>query len=158
MAGFFDGEGHISIRYVEKDNKHINFKRKVCIVNTDPMVLSMFKMSFGGTLSPRTYLLKHPKLQNAKLTYEWSLHSNQAVNFIMAIFPYLKLKRLQAELFMLYDIEAKQQPIRGNRKRDSNGKFLRDSQTSINNRKHIVDELKKLTKRGRNGKYYIKQI
>ena len=104
MAGFTDGEGCISLpsagsNYYRKGSckKYYYISPKVVIANTRRDVLQKFKNQFGGYISPG-------KAANSKWkpVFSYQLEHKRALTFIKAIYPFLVLKRKQAELIFKY--------------------------------------------------------
>lgn len=98
LAGLIDGEGYIGILQVKKGNKKDWFSNrelmlvptiKVCMTNKE--IITWLKNSFGGTLEVRK---AHG---NARKSYGWALKKQVAIDFIKKIYPYLMVKRQQAE-------------------------------------------------------------
>ena len=92
MAGFFDGEGSISIR--KRDYSPHAFAKRICIVNTRADILEIFRLHFGGKIRARKRYLK-----NQKVVYEWVAQAKEATRFLGLIRPYLKLKAQHADLW-----------------------------------------------------------
>ena len=87
VAGFFDGEGCISIGK--------NGSVELRIVNTAKNVLIRLQKLFGGSITNRT--------QKANKTqYAYSFYGEKAIEFIILIKPYLIEKLPQAETILEY--------------------------------------------------------
>jgi len=96
IAGFFDGEGCISLGR-KKDGsyrRHYTYQLVVTVSNTKPEILEFLHRHFGGHFRK----IKNPSTKNGKTVYVWALLCRKALNFIKTIYPYLKLKKRQAEL------------------------------------------------------------
>jgi hypothetical protein len=96
-AGFFDGEGCISI--TKRKTKTINgysYQLFVSVWSTDEWVIQWLKMQYGGST------LCRPANGNKKPIYKWCLASNKACPFLSQILPYLNLKRPQAEMALAF--------------------------------------------------------
>lgn len=87
MAGFFDGEGCISI------SKSSHGYSLLCdVIQCNRWVLELFKMSFGGAIRlRRQYTGNYP-------TYAWHICAKNAQVFLETIKPFLVLKRAEAEV------------------------------------------------------------
>ena len=85
IAGFFDGEGYISLSYYKKKN---TFCLCAGVNNTNKYVLLEIKKIFGGNIN--TYSDKRNK--NWKPLHRWKVFNQQALNFLKFIHPYLKIK------------------------------------------------------------------
>jgi hypothetical protein len=105
MAGFFDGEGHISIARrgnIRTSRVDPTLTRNVYALvagaaqNTKaPLVL--FNDLFGGTfrIDTRDRVGKHGK----HVTYEWNINGNlQVPTFLRWLRPHLRVKRVQADI------------------------------------------------------------
>jgi len=93
-AGFFDGEGSVGVYYYA--NKRT--RPKVSISNTDLAVLEEFKARYGGSIH---------KQSKAELyyvqCYGWSMNGRyQIKKMLKDLLPYLRTKRLQADLMLEY--------------------------------------------------------
>ena len=86
-AGFFDGEGCISITK--------NGAVDVRITNTAKSVLVKFQGLFGGTIGSRTQRVN-------KTQYAFCLYGENAIDFIKVIKPFLIEKLPQAETVLEY--------------------------------------------------------
>ena len=86
VAGFFDGEGYISI-----EKKQLNLR--VGIANTNKDIMEWIHINFGGQMQKvNAEKYKH------KPCYLWRASSKQAENFLKYIYPFLKVKKLRAEI------------------------------------------------------------
>lgn len=96
IAGFVDGEGYIGIT---KDNSRRNYRRTdfykavVKVANTNKEIIQWLKDSFGGTL----YYRKRDN-DNWKNALCWTLEGKNLIPFIDKIYPYLRVKKKQAEI------------------------------------------------------------
>ena len=85
MAGIIDGEGCVTVN---------NGSWRVTMDNTDEGLVLWFG-SFGGT-RPKSTQPKNPK---HKIVHYWQVTSNREVyRLLMALLPYLKVKRFKAEV------------------------------------------------------------
>ena len=99
MAGFFDGEGCVSIV------KHTNRKRRsnpvyvlrVDIDNTDPGVIEFVK-AFAGDFGSAFLKRKATVFPAHMAVYSFRCHSYEAYHFLRLIYPYVRVKRKQVEL------------------------------------------------------------
>lgn len=90
LAGFFDGEGSICIT---KWRFHAALCVQLQVANTERWVLEWYKFVFGGN----TY--KKPcQNKNWKDSYSWTVSGKKAKETLIALLPYLKLKKAQAEI------------------------------------------------------------
>ena len=98
-AGFFDGEGNITIAKMRSC-----YAMSIRIVNTDPVALEYVNGIFGGTLAKRDSRRGNRPLY----TLNWC--SKSARDVLLLLLPYLRIKRRQAELAICF-----QDSIIGNR-------------------------------------------
>ena len=106
IAGFFDGEGCISItkRAQRKENRSPEYKPVVVVSNINREVLIFFKELFGGYV----YLDRRPKSvkirPNQRPLYRWVIMNTGAYNFCKKMKDKLFLKRKNAEVLIeFYD-------------------------------------------------------
>lgn len=97
-AGFFDGEGCISI----SKNGAIDIK----ITNTAKNVLVKLQNTFGGSITNRTQKVN-------KIQYAYSFYGEEAINFLNIIKPFLIDKLPQADTILeYYALRVDIKPIR----------------------------------------------
>lgn len=96
IAGFFDGEGCISIsKYQGPNNRTPVYFLQVVLVQKGISPLFELRELVGvGTIHDRT--------KYSKGVYEWRLPARDAAEFLVAILPYLRNKREQAEIAIEY--------------------------------------------------------
>jgi len=93
FAGFFDGEGSMGIA----KHKSRSSKRGFCheliiqVSSSNEDILKLFKLHFGGTICQ----FRAPK--NLPM-WRWSISSKKALNFLLLITSYLRVKEPQARL------------------------------------------------------------
>lgn len=128
MAGFFDGEGSISIVHSRHKDGRNTFQVLVQISNINKKILDLYKEAFGG----QVYEVKTKK-SNHRQAYYWKVVSRDANKFLRAIYPYLKLKFLQAELAIefqeLIDVTKKQ--ARGKKLNKKQIEFRKEYQNNM---------------------------
>jgi len=98
MAGLFDGEGTVSI-VKPKDKCH---RLHVSIGSTDEWVCQSFKMMFGGTIT-KLKLVQGTRGYNRQ-AWKWSSSARIAHQMLLVLFPYLHLKRPQAEIAIKFQL------------------------------------------------------
>lgn len=81
LAGFFDGEGSISMQLAQ--GKYLRIE-VACSQNTVD-VLWMYVRAFKGNV------------YESQRCYQWKTYGAQAVSFLQTILPFLIVKRLDAE-------------------------------------------------------------
>jgi hypothetical protein len=97
-AGFFDGEGCISIAK--------NGSVDVRIVNTSKAVLVKLQTLLGGSITDRAQKVN-------KSQYAYSLYGEEAIEFLKILKPYLIEKLPQANtVFEYYELRNDIKPIR----------------------------------------------
>jgi len=94
MAGYIDGEGYLGIM---KSNRHPTtvaptYMPVIKVTSTDESIIIWFKESFGGHMDKRVFV------GNSKDAYTWTLTGQKLKRFIEKVYPYLKLKKPQADL------------------------------------------------------------
>lgn len=86
MAGYFDGEGSITITRGNNINVRLSNTYK-------PTLVWMYEL-VGGYL----YIHNHDKNTKGRQLYTWSLNAYRAIAFLKLIAPFLREKKYQAEL------------------------------------------------------------
>ncbi len=89
IAGIIDGEGSITMGYCNK-----SLVAKVTVVNTKEWLLQWLRMAFGGSVHLKT----EKRGKDWKPCYMWSIGARGALEFLQSIYPYLRLKKPQAEV------------------------------------------------------------
>ncbi len=89
IAGFFDGEGCV---HIGGRRQNTSYNLEVNISNTDEDILLWLQSIYGGYLKT----VKKAKEHHIQC-YNWRLASNQAVVFLDSIYPFLILKKHQAD-------------------------------------------------------------
>lgn len=131
MAGFTDGEGWIGLR----GRKGPYDTPSVTITNTNESVLLRFAFKFGGGIcTPKTMRPGH------KRTFAWQVSGLKARIFLHAIYPYLIVKRPQAEA--IFDYEKTLIGYRGR------GATCRVSSSALDTRTEIRERLAALNRKG----------
>ncbi len=112
LAGFFDGEGGLSIFKRRPIGKRVNPTYYVIldIRNTDLEVLSWVKGITGfGSICKSDNSSK-----GWKDSYRWYATTGQAVSILKEIYPYLKIKKIRADIVLefqeLMDSQHRLQP------------------------------------------------
>ncbi|SRR6266568_4060094 len=100
LAGYFDGEGSISIQKWEGvkrpgSNVTTSYQLHIKVTNTYRVVLGEFQQRFGGKVMSRGVSKQFP---NSRPVYDWAIGGKLARTFLTEILPYLVEKRPQAEL------------------------------------------------------------
>jgi hypothetical protein len=102
LAGFFDGEGciHISATKPERGTKGWSprYTLTVSASNTRPIALELLRTRFGGCYKQHN----NHRFIGRKPCWSWSCSSRQAEKALKAMLPYMKIKRVEAELALEY--------------------------------------------------------
>jgi hypothetical protein len=85
-AGFFDGEGSVTINSFRDDSR--SWKLSVVVGQLDPRPLRFLLKRWGGQISG-------PRVNGQ---YEWRIHSASAARFLSDVHPYLIVKAEQAAI------------------------------------------------------------
>lgn len=101
-AGFFDGEGCIMIKKKHSGRPYHTLDIAISLTNLN--ILEDFRRAFGGTIHGA---------YKSKVYYKdkwmWMIGGNKALAFLKLIYPYLRLKRGEAELGIEFQERAKYQ-------------------------------------------------
>ena len=95
IAGLLDGEGTVSITS--------QLDLRVCIRNTNRAVLDWIKSVIGeGNI--------YGDKRREKVCYSLELSSNKAAHFLKSVYPYLRIKKLQAKVALEFQEKANRVP------------------------------------------------
>lgn len=94
-AGFFDGEGSITMQFVRVSAGTRYFRMVVQVCVTDPAPLLKLQERWGGRIN--TWQSKDPTSKR-KRAYYWRLSGNHARKFIKDVRPYLIIKGPAADV------------------------------------------------------------
>lgn len=114
FAGFFDGEGCISIatqRSEWKDKPIKNYRLECVVGSTNHWIIELMKFQFGGAV----YCDRrdnHPV--SHRPFWRWMICSKQALAFLREVYPYLRLKKPEADIAIKWQEKRK----RGQRQTD----------------------------------------
>ena len=97
LAGILDGEGSICITRTKPKGlyKHSRYTLAINITNTNEWLIRWIDFNFKGTIN-RT------RLPSRRDCWRWQVHSSKAVEFLRLLLPYLKIKKPQAELALMF--------------------------------------------------------
>jgi len=103
-AGFFDGEGSISVLLTRTLGEKVlrgtpgkvyhKYSLRVQVTNTKRSILDEYQSQWGGSVYVQTKAKKHHRLD----CHVWTLNGKNAKPFLEDVKPHLKLKCGQAEL------------------------------------------------------------
>src|SRR3989338_8080529 len=103
LAGFVDGEGSIGISRLlnptQPGRRTPVYTPIVTVTNTNKCIISFIKSIFGGYMSIKK---GDTIFKRAKTCYALMMTHRVATNFIKYIFPYLRIKRQQAETVLKF--------------------------------------------------------
>src|SRR5712671_5446996 len=106
IAGFFDGEGCVSLCYCNRrkrksmDGHVMGFKLIAGVSNTDPNVLLMLQSMYGGDLCLSNVRNTNP---NHKRVYAWKVTARDTTKaFLTAIEPFCLVKKDQILIALRY--------------------------------------------------------
>ncbi len=100
IAGIFDGEGSISLTKTNICRKYgvIPYRLRIKITNTFPGIMDWIALKVGhGTV----YKAKIYPTSN-KQSWEWYIAGRRAIDLLKQLYPYLRIKKLQAEVAFQY--------------------------------------------------------
>jgi hypothetical protein len=92
FAGFFDGEGTVSITPAP------HHTLQVSVANTDGSVCLLFKDRFRGSVTTQ----QDGRRPEWKPCFHWTTRAQMAEDFVRAVLPWLVVKRVHAELALSF--------------------------------------------------------
>jgi len=96
-AGFFDGEGWIGLRENNFGHQQKSTYYFSCQVgSTNEWIIQSLKFAFGGSILLRR---QNPKWKDV---WVWTVSARKATSFLQLIYPYLKLKKPQADIVLKF--------------------------------------------------------
>lgn len=109
IAGFFDGEGNINIYKIDTENnrkvhqlRNPKYELSVAFYNTDKEIMEWLHSVFGGYLQTRNRDNSPKRDKEWKENYCVRMTSNQALEFIRLVYPYLRIKKKQADVAIAF--------------------------------------------------------
>ena len=99
IAGFFDGEGSILIRNMQKSNKKYSvcYYPEVSIVNTHKPVIKYIQKMFGGRIVLHS---KYEKRFGRKELYKLTFRKEELTRLLLNIKDYLNIKKENANIVL----------------------------------------------------------
>jgi len=100
FAGIIDGEGCLRINKMKSQNlQHVHAKAKndryaafICVGMTNKQIIQMLTYTLGGSM-------REERILNRRSIWRWTVSGRQIVtNALESVFPYLVVKKPQAEL------------------------------------------------------------
>lgn len=94
IAGLFDGEGSINIFRKQNKSGSNSYYLEITITNTDFPVLNWLQSVLGGRVDKTSNV----KLQSSRPLRRWRASCKDAHRILLVLLPYLRVKKIQAEL------------------------------------------------------------
>jgi len=98
LAGVLDSDGYIGVKrntYAMRrvgDCGQPTFSERLCVKQVEPHAVELFKAIFGGTLQQQP-----ASVTRGKPLWSWQTTDRKAAACLVALLPYLRIKRQQAE-------------------------------------------------------------
>jgi hypothetical protein len=98
LAGAVDSDGSIGIRrstYAQRvtgDARHATYSERVSFKQVTPQVPELLHATFGGSL-----MVQSPSVTRGRPLHYWEATNQVAAKALVALLPYLRIKRQQAE-------------------------------------------------------------
>lgn len=92
VAGIIDGEGCIGL-YLSKKSSY--YFIQVAVHMTNEWMITWLSNNFSGSKNVYTH---YRKRANCKPEWAWNITGKKALEFLELIYPYLKLKKAEAEI------------------------------------------------------------
>ena len=139
IAGLFDGEGHVFITIKKSTNKmrtqvHV---LRVGITNTYRDVIEWLYELFPTYLYKRIRHKDHPTW---KPCFFWETSSGNAMDFLKIIYPYLRIKKEQAQLAIEFQTNWRDRRFNARRQ------IMKTSPEVLEKRQWYRDEISMLNK------------
>ena len=99
VAGFFDADGYVGVVQYQTGVNATYFQLKCTITNNNLEILQHFRSKFGGTIHS-----KDNKREVWLHQYNLVWNAQNCKDFLSQILPYLRVKKPQAEIAMLYPL------------------------------------------------------
>ena len=95
VAGYIDGESYLGLMKTRRHPTSVNpnYLPVIKIASVDEDIIVWLKESFGGWTEKRTF----PEI-NQRDAYSWTLSGKKLEPFLRKVYPYLKIKKLQADI------------------------------------------------------------
>jgi intein/homing endonuclease len=95
LAGFLDADGSITIVNRNIKGKPTRYRVQICVYNCNILIINKLKHLFGGKIRSNNVNSSYSKWRNC---FVYSLSDSQAINVIKNIYPYLIIKKRQADI------------------------------------------------------------
>src|SRR5262245_6335820 len=94
VAGIIDGEGCICFSRTRS-----SYFPRVLVVNTCLELLERLQHTYGGDIHEN----KYPAKRGWRTSYQWRLSHSRAVELLDQVYPFLIVKKAQAEVIFAWD-------------------------------------------------------
>src|SRR5205807_7611595 len=141
IAGIFDGEGWVRIsRQKHPKYNHIRYQLYTGVNMVCPDVVSALHKQFGGTFSIS------PRRKNTHRTlFVWVTSGHGSVRFLKTILPYLRIKKVEAELGIQF---MEKKGLRG----EADWEFRESCYRIMRSLKHVIYDPVPYEKQAKSGK------
>ena len=112
IAGLFDGEGHVSIPISKRRGQTPQYWLQIGITNRDKNLLENVQKILGVGHINIDERKDNPT--KARICYRWIANSQEAAKVLTKILPYLRTKRKQAELGIMFQSKLVRRQFRYN--------------------------------------------
>lgn len=142
LAGFFDGEGHIGFstsKRIAKDGTLVIYHGlRISVSQVSPSVIELFKDTFGTG-----HICKWLN-QNQRVQFQWMTSGKSAYEVIKHLFPYLIVKKDEAELAIKYQELPWRDKRAGTKRIKTKEQILKDNEyinriASLKRRQYLVN-------------------
>lgn len=99
LAGVIDSDGTIGIKCntysmrVIKDSTQPTYSERVCLKQVEPQAIELVHSLFGGYK-----FISDPYCKRGKSLHGWQVTDKKAAVFLLAVLPFLRIKKRQAEV------------------------------------------------------------
>jgi len=96
IAGIVDGEGSVCITrdHGRHGKKRAYYCLRLSVANTNKELIEWLKSVTGGHMNPRPYYVGRTE------AWQWVVSGDNAVYWLERLMPYLRIKRVRAEIGM----------------------------------------------------------
>lgn len=100
-AGVIDSDGTIGVKMSTYAMRHgnggqPNYSERICVKQVEPQAVDLLTSMFGGS----RYITK-PSAKKGRALFTWQVTDRQAAEALVALLPFLRIKRPQAENCLL---------------------------------------------------------
>jgi DNA modification methylase len=109
LAGIIDGEGSLSIKKStyrmrsekHRDMKHPEYSPRVSVKNLNKDVLMLLRQEFGGCVYREKQIYQgRNSFKRNRILWAYDVHSRRAYNLVKTLYPFLIIKKPQAEIIL----------------------------------------------------------